>query len=513
MAQQSQRSRNTEPEPPPEPDAAPRRATTTGTATSRAAQVKAAVRKPTKARLALSGVSGSGKTWTALCVAEILAPGGNVLVIDTEPSDDLNTASELYADTFTFNIIDWREPPYDPRDLALTIRELGSLGQTDVLIVDSASAFWRGTGGTLDVAGGNFGGWKTATPAQNDLVAAFLNAPFHVIFCTRAKTEYLVEEGGRKVTKLGLAPIQRDDLEYEFQVVGMIDHEHRIDIGKTRCDDLAGKSFHANGQAELANILKRWLDRGPELIRQYDIDLITDALKLVPRGPERAKAGAEFIAAYGKPDAMPPERLPAAWSWLSAQLDVEPHPFVEDGEQPEEGALPVCGSCGLGARAGWHTSSSQEPPQGPAADPAPPGEGDAPAGAEGATEPGSGDQGVDPPERPSEAAMRAADEEAAAQQALDTDDAVDAAAVAQREADVHAWVGGLKKPAIAVELERRGAPMNGTSAKLGQQLEAIVLDYLAGARKDPMTCGGCGGVMEPCGLYPGATRCDGEHPL
>ena len=98
-------------------DQAPR---TTGTATSRARYVRPAVRRPTKARLAVTGPSGSGKTWTALSVAEVLAPGGRVLVIDTERGDDGQGAAELYADQFSFSTLEWL-PPYDPRDLAITL--------------------------------------------------------------------------------------------------------------------------------------------------------------------------------------------------------------------------------------------------------------------------------------------------------------------------------------------------------------------------------------------------------
>lgn len=508
---------NSDEAPPPE-DAAPKRqarATTTGTATSRARQVRAAVRKPAKARVALSGASGSGKTWTGLCIAEILAPGGRIRVIDTEPSDDLNTASELYADTFSFDIIDWRLPPYDPRDLALTIRELGQLGETDVLLVDSGSAFWRGEGGTLDVAGGNFGGWRTATPAQNDLVAAILNAPFHVIFCTRAKQEYLVEEGGKKVTKLGLAPIQRDDLEYEFQVVGMIDQDHRIDIGKTRCDDLAGKSFHANKQAEFAEILKRWLDRGPDQIRQFDIDLIVAALKLVEQGPKRKEAGDAFKAAWGMPEALPPDRLPAVWAWLADKVDVDPHQFTEAQEVSEEGDLIRCEECTLGARAGWHTATppvTAEPPAAPVED-------------EESTDPpegGTGAQDASPdPEEPidpeSSAAGAAAAEEdaeppATEEEPLEPAEVVEGAPYVVTDEDRARTTTAVKAltPLMVNEaLTRRALPVTGPPAALRKRLVEYLLDVAEGNRVDPDACGECGGYLGNRGpVPPGKDWCD-----
>lgn len=324
----------------------------TGTATSRAKSLRPAQRKATKARLALSGASGSGKTWTALSIAEVLSPGGRYVVIDTEPSDDNNTAAELYSDRFTFELIDWTNPAWDPRDLALTIRDLGDAG-IDVLIVDSGSPFWRGQGGTLDIAGGRFGGWRTATPAQDDLIQAILRAPFHVIFCTRAKMAYAVEEGQggkQSVKKLGLEPIQRDDLEYEFQVVAMMDGDHRIDIGKTRCADLAGLSFPANQQGKLAEVYRDWLSRGLQLITQTDADLLAGAFGVIENTEQRRKAKADFLAELGcPPEQLEADQLPRAWNLVTALTDIPVHPFVEDDGDPHQ-----CAACYLGRRAGWH---------------------------------------------------------------------------------------------------------------------------------------------------------------
>lgn len=292
----------------------------TGTATSRARLARPAVRKQAYARLALSGASGSGKTWTSLSVATKLAAdmdNRRILVIDTEPADSGQGAAELYADRFDFDTIQWF-PPYDPRDLALTLRDLDP-NEYGVVIVDSASHFWRGEGGTLDIAGGKFGGWKTATPAQDDLVDAILRAPMHVIVCTRAKQEYLVEEGNdgkQKVTKLGLAPVQRDDLEYEFQVVAMIDQQHEIEIGKTRCADLAGAKYRANHQDDFAEVYARWLAGGLQLARQTEVDALRAAMNMIPDAKKRQDVKRAWLSSFGDPQQLPADRVPDAWAWL-----------------------------------------------------------------------------------------------------------------------------------------------------------------------------------------------------
>ncbi len=61
-------------------------------------EFKKAVKAKQKLRLAIDGVSGSGKTYTALSVASGL--GGRIAVIDSE-----HGSSELYADRFDFDVL------------------------------------------------------------------------------------------------------------------------------------------------------------------------------------------------------------------------------------------------------------------------------------------------------------------------------------------------------------------------------------------------------------------------
>ena len=158
----------------------------------------------------VSGPTGAGKTWTALKIAEVLAEGGKILVIDTEKESALT-----YADTFTFVHLPWL-PPFEPRELARTMAEAGH--EYAVVIVDSTSHFWRKEGGTLDIAGGKFTGWKDARPAQEDLVQALLDCHAHVILCARSKMEHVQEEiNGRHAlvaaTRALLAVVEHEHLD------------------------------------------------------------------------------------------------------------------------------------------------------------------------------------------------------------------------------------------------------------------------------------------------------------
>ena len=184
-----------------------------------------------------------------------------MVVIDTE-----HGSASLYDD-ITFQHIVWK-PPFDPRELAQTITEAGK--EYGVVIVDSLSHFWEADGGTRDIvdaassrSGGNsFAGWKTGTPAQNDLVQAILGCEAHVVCTMRAKMEYVLEVGANgKSTpkKIGMAPIQRPGMEYEFTVIGDLDLDHRLTITKSRYSAVADKVYQPHHAHELGEALAAWL--------------------------------------------------------------------------------------------------------------------------------------------------------------------------------------------------------------------------------------------------------------
>jgi hypothetical protein len=76
------------------------------------------------------------------------------------------------------------------------------------------------------------------------MVDAIIASKMHIIATMRAKTEYVQEKdpktGRTSVRKVGMAPVQRDGLEYEFDVVANLDSENNFVVGKTRCPALAG---------------------------------------------------------------------------------------------------------------------------------------------------------------------------------------------------------------------------------------------------------------------------------
>lgn len=226
-----------------------------------------ATKEGLKARLALNGPAGSGKTWTALTVATEWArrEGGAIAVIDTER----RSASE-YADEFTFETLQLTS--FHPLTL---VDALAAAAERDfaTVIVDSLSHFWEGTDGMLQVVdkitkqqgrSDKFGsGWKEAKPMELRMLDALLAYPGHLIVCMRTKSDYVIEENSRgkqQPKKVGTKPIQRDGIEYEFQVVGDMTHDNELIVTKTRVAPLAGAVVPKPG-AEFAESILDWLGK------------------------------------------------------------------------------------------------------------------------------------------------------------------------------------------------------------------------------------------------------------
>ena len=263
---------------------------------SRLGRAREAVRPALKGRLLIAGPAGSGKTRTALMIGEVLAEGGRVLVIDTEKESALT-----YADDFQFTHVAW-DPPFDPRELTTDLIAAGR--DYDVVIVDSLTHFWRATGGTLDIANGKFTGWAEARPAQEDLVQAILSADAHVIACVRSKMkhEQVLENGKHVVKKLGVGPIQDDDLEYEMNVSLSVDMGHTLAVAKSRTVALpVGREFKPGHAVDMAELYRDWLKGGEPPAGRDVIDGLVSRLNALP-DKARAAAKQEFVATLGRPE-------------------------------------------------------------------------------------------------------------------------------------------------------------------------------------------------------------------
>lgn len=219
-----------------------------------------AERKKAKLKLNLNGASGSGKTYSALVLASSL--GQKIAVIDTE-----NESASLYANDFSFDTLPLR-PPYSPERFAGAIQAAKNMGY-DVLIIDSASHEWIGSGGCLEIndttaankfRGNTWSAWSETTPRHRKFIDAILQTDMHIITTTRAKTE-TVQGENKKIMKLGMKAEQRDGYEYELTIALDVVHESHVVLPtKDRT-----KLFNTTGEVitkETGEKLIAWLNDG-----------------------------------------------------------------------------------------------------------------------------------------------------------------------------------------------------------------------------------------------------------
>lgn len=236
-------------------------------------------RAKSKARIAVTGPSGAGKTLSALYLAYGLAGDWQrVALIDTEHErgrfyadrSDLQTGAFLYAAL---------TPPYSPERYIDYVRSAAqAVGEDGAVIVDSFSHAWDNEGGVLDIKSeiakrqgkNDYTAWDEAGRIQNSLVNALLSVPCHTIITMRAKMAYAMEinDKGRTVpVKIGLAPVQRDSTEYEFDICLQINREHIACASK---DTTFLDSWQGVVTPELGRQLNEFLCQGEEPPRCTD---------------------------------------------------------------------------------------------------------------------------------------------------------------------------------------------------------------------------------------------------
>lgn len=186
-------------------------------------------------KLAITGPSGSGKTTAALRLARgLVGDNGRIAVIDTE-----NSSSLLYADTFDFDVC-VVEPPYTEEKFITAIADAVE-GKYDCVIIDSFSHVWQAIldyKSKLDMRGGNsYTNWAAAGGKFESILQAVLSSKLHIICCMRSKMDYAIdidEKGKKSIRKVGLAPIMRDGIEFEFSLVFDLDMSHKAVASKDR---------------------------------------------------------------------------------------------------------------------------------------------------------------------------------------------------------------------------------------------------------------------------------------
>lgn len=168
---------------------------------------------PVPLLIGLMGAPGSGKTFSALTLADGMrvAGLGKPVLIDTERG-----RSRKYRDAFDFRRIDLA-PPFKPgRFLGAVQAALAE--KPCAVIVDSLSDEHEGEGGVIDwhdaevpsSRGNEWAAWKVPKDDRRRMIAGFLQVMTPLILCFRAreKTKQIANERGKVVpTNIGFQPI------------------------------------------------------------------------------------------------------------------------------------------------------------------------------------------------------------------------------------------------------------------------------------------------------------------
>lgn len=196
--------------------------------------LRKAERKQAKLRISLSGVPGSGKTYSALLLARGMASAWNkVALIDTE-----NRRGDLYSDLGDYNILTL-ENPFSPERYIEAIEACENAG-IEVIVIDSMSHEWDGKGGLLEsneltaatrFKGNTWAAWSISKPRHQKFIERIIQSPCHIIGTMRSKIETAQDDKG-KVRKIGMKDIQKDDTAYEMTIVFNIERSGHYAIAE-----------------------------------------------------------------------------------------------------------------------------------------------------------------------------------------------------------------------------------------------------------------------------------------
>jgi hypothetical protein len=234
--------------------------------------IRKAVRTGSKVVIGIAGISGSGKTYTAIKLARgMVDHAGEIGFLDSE-----NRRGSLNADILDGQfLIGDLYPPFSPKRYADAIKEFQSAG-VKVLVVDSASHVWEGEGGCEDIAnapllaGKLMADWKKAKAEHKKFMSALLQSDMHVIVCLRAR-EKMDFSNPKKPASLGTQPVCEKNFIFEMTASMMMWDEGRTQQFLKMPEAL--RAAFGNGQGYLdeshGRALIDWVNSGDRV----DLDL------------------------------------------------------------------------------------------------------------------------------------------------------------------------------------------------------------------------------------------------
>src|SRR5919109_1193711 len=163
-------------------------------------------------------------------------------------------------------------PPFTPAAYVEAISDAAQ-ERFDALVIDSLTHAWSGPGGALEMvdkaakrsqSGNSYMAWRDVTPEHQRLIDALIRFPGHLIATMRSKTEYVIDtdsRGKQVPRRVGLAPVQRDGMEYEFGIFAELNAAHELIVQKSRMPELSDAVIPQPGE-DLGARIATWLASG-----------------------------------------------------------------------------------------------------------------------------------------------------------------------------------------------------------------------------------------------------------
>lgn len=276
----------------------------------------------TNPTIALTGPTGSGKTFSALKLATGISKimNGRIAVIDTE-----NGSASLYSELFDFDTLNIT-PPFTT-DKYIQAIKLAEMKGYCAVICDSITHAWAGEGGLLEQkaqldarpGSNHWTNWGPIKIKDQKFRNAYLHSSIPFFIATmRSKMEYAQTEnnGKKKVEKQGMAPVQSEGVEYEFSLVLDVAMNHEAEVSKDRTH-LFDKQKIFQITEQTGEMLVYWREGGkkreavkaaqaappqyenePQQFPEDDLDSY-----LGPQGshpPGSFEAAADYVVTFGK---------------------------------------------------------------------------------------------------------------------------------------------------------------------------------------------------------------------